>query len=170
MAREGLGPGQGAASLPRGCVGSLVGSQVGPCGQAHACSWAFLCSGRPGCGAEAGQERASVAHTGQDHGPHIGAGLGSFPGQAVMRHRSVRSARKGPSSKLLLSIHGTVPQRNLGPETKAKVQETALEGPGFPGLLEASVGCKEPRGTWVLSSSSIRLAEIQRFFSELSLK
>ena len=47
MAREGLGQGQGAASLPHGCVGSLVGSHVGPCGQAHACSWAFLCSGRP---------------------------------------------------------------------------------------------------------------------------
>lgn len=77
----------------------------------------------------------------------------------MMKQRLITGSRKGPSRQLLFSIHGNVPQGGLGPE-RPEVQEADLEQPALPGLLWASVGWKERKGTLVANSSSISSAEI----------
>lgn len=76
-----------------------------------------------------------------------------------MKQKFITGSRKGPSRQWLLTIHGIVPQGGLGPE-RPKVQEADLEQPALPGLLWASVGWKELKGTFVANSLSISSAEI----------
>lgn len=103
----------------------------------------------PGCGTGMGKEQVLAAWQGLHSQGKVmvlrsGSGLGSFPGQTVMRQRLVRSTRKGPSSQLLLSVHGTIPQCDLG-QSSPRFRKQTWKGRGFLACLRHQWDGKSPK-------------------------